>query len=138
MKVKLIGQTSFSKNLDSSQKLTLGGEYTVRAYTNSELSADKGIIASLEADYRLPSLKGLNHTAGVFIDGSKAYENANPYTGVVNNERELNDIGVSYTASYRFINLQASFAHGFGPDARSSVQQTYNDNKFFFQAGVVF
>jgi hemolysin activation/secretion protein len=138
MKVKLVGQTSFSKNLDSSQKLTLGGEYAVRAYTNSELSADKGIIASLEADYRLPSLKGLNHTAGVFIDGSKAYENANPYTGVVNNERELNDIGVSYTASYRFINLQASFAHGFGPDARSSVQQTYNDNKFFFQAGVVF
>ncbi len=29
------------------------------------------------------------------------------------------------------MNLQASFAHGFGPDAKSSIEPTNNDNKFF-------
>jgi hemolysin activation/secretion protein len=138
LKARLQGQTSFSKNLDSSQKLSVGGVSLVRAYTDSELSADKAIIATLEADYVLPNIKSISHRAGIFIDGSKAYQNANPYTGVVKNERELNDMGVDYTLYYKLFSLRASFAHGFGPDAKSTVQPTYNDNKLFVQASVVF
>jgi len=138
LQAKLIGQTSFSKNLDSSQKLTIGGVYGVRAYTNSELLADKGIIVSLQTNYRLPNIKNYTNTVGIFIDGSKAYKNANPYTGVVNNERELDDIGLSYMASYKFINLRVSFTHGFGPDAKSTTQPTYDNNKFFVQTSMVY
>ena len=138
VKAQLVGQTSFIKNLDSSQKISIGGENSIRAYTDNELSVDKAVIASFETDYILPDINNITHSVGMFVDGSKAYQNANTYTGVVSNERNLNDVGIAYTATYKYINLQASFAHGFGPDAKSTTQETYGDNKFFVQASVVF
>ena len=43
------------KNLDSSEKFSLGGAYGVRAYAQGEASGDEGYIANLEVRYDLNS-----------------------------------------------------------------------------------
>lgn len=138
LKAVLNGQTSFSKNLDSSQKITVGGQDGVRAYTQSELSGDKAVLASLEADYRLPSLQGFYHQAGIFYDTAYVWQNANEWSGLTSNIRQLEAVGLSYGASYKFLNLKASYAHGFGPDADPIAGAKNNDNKFLMQLSAVF
>lgn len=131
-------QQSFNKNLNSSEQFSVGGPSGVRAYGYDELSGDDGALLTLEVDYFLPRLFSLSSQIGFFYDTAKVWKNSTPFTNVVNNTRNLNDIGVNYMASYKILNLKASFAHGFGPDAKSSVHSTYNNNKFFIQASVVF
>jgi hemolysin activation/secretion protein len=138
LKAVVNGQTSFSKNLDSSQKITIGGASGVRAYTESELSGDKAVLGSLEADYRLPSIAGFNHQAGVFYDTAYVWENADAWSGLTSNSRQLDAFGISYGASYKFLNLIASFAHGFGPNADPVAGNKNNDNKLLMHLSAVF
>lgn len=51
------GQLAFD-NLDSSEKIQLGGAYGVRAYPEGEAFGDTGYIATLEARLALGSLLG--------------------------------------------------------------------------------
>jgi hemolysin activation/secretion protein len=44
-----------SKNLDSSESLSFGGPYGVRAYPVGEAPADAGVLATLELRYNMPS-----------------------------------------------------------------------------------
>lgn len=53
------GQQS-SKNLDGAEKLTLGGPYAVRAYSNSSVSVDKGWIISPSLIMPVPGIDGLS------------------------------------------------------------------------------
>jgi hemolysin activation/secretion protein len=45
-----------SKNLDSSEKMELGGAYAVRAYPEGEAYGDEGYVATLEARLRLSKI----------------------------------------------------------------------------------
>jgi hemolysin activation/secretion protein len=110
-------QRSFNKNLDSSQKLSVGGAYGLRAYGDNELSGDKGFLFSTELTYALPVLKDISHNIGLFYDTAKIWSNTNTWDGLEDNTRRLNDIGVSYNALYKSINFRTSFAHGFGSES---------------------
>lgn len=84
-----ISHQSASKNLDSSEKMSLGGGGAVRAYPTGEASGDAGVLAQLE----------LRYSAGVyapyvFVDGGRIKTNAKPIDPTANNERNLSGAGV--------------------------------------------
>lgn len=55
-----------SKNLDGAEKMSLGGPYAVRGYSNSAASVDSGWLVSAGLSYALPAVDGL--TAELFYD----------------------------------------------------------------------
>jgi len=72
-----------SKNLDSSEQISLGGPYNIRAYPVGEGSADEGWQFNAETRYRLPAipyLPGYLEFIG-FIDTGYARVNAQPLPG---------------------------------------------------------
>jgi hemolysin activation/secretion protein len=64
-----------SKNLDSSEKFSLGGPYGVRAYASGEASGDEGWLGSLELRYGITD----SLAASVFHDFGRVSINAKPY-----------------------------------------------------------
>ena len=129
-------QKSFNKNLDSSQELSVCGPYGLRAYGDNELSGDQGFIFSAELLRTLPSIKNLSHQASLFYDTAKIWKNANMWTGLTDNVRRLSDVGISYSASYEYINFKASYACGFGSEAASVSEKS--SNKLLAQLFLVF
>lgn len=84
------GQWS-NKNLDSAEKLSIGGPFAVRAYPVGEASADQGMITTVELRYPLPKLEALPgrvQLAGLFDQGSAVID-ADPIAGSFRNVRHL-------------------------------------------------
>ena len=73
------------KNLDATQKFSLGGLRSVRAYESGALSADNGVFSSVELRMLLPqpndnwNIQGQWY-ASVFWDKAVAQVNKNPWT----------------------------------------------------------
>lgn len=133
IKMNINAQQSYHKNLDSSEEISVGGANGVRAYSSSELSGDRGVLLTLEADHNLPSIFQITHQAGIFLDTAKVWQNSVQYTGLSNDDRQLSDIGVSYILSYKDLNLKTSYAHGFGVDEKSQTDSTYHNDRFYIQ-----
>ncbi|MDX1809584.1 MAG: ShlB/FhaC/HecB family hemolysin secretion/activation protein [Sulfurospirillaceae bacterium] len=138
LKMTLSAQTSFNKNLDSSEDFSVGGAYGLRAYTTNELSGDKGVLFSLEAIYALPSMQNLQQQSSLFLDSAKVWQNASNISGSANNVRRLNDIGISYSATYRAMSLSVSYAHGFGVDSQPTAELSTSADKVFARLSMVF
>ncbi len=88
-----------SKNLDSSEKMELGGMNGVRAYPQGEAPGDQGYVLNVEARYLLPkfwdNLPGQMHLIG-FVDHGSVTINKNPwFTG--DNQRTLSAAGFGAT-----------------------------------------
>lgn len=82
-----------SKNLDSSQKMSLGGAYGVRAYPQGEAPGDVGNLLTLEARYNLPvSLPSVWQLAA-FMDRGHVTLNKDAWTTGLNS-RTLTDAGL--------------------------------------------
>jgi hemolysin activation/secretion protein len=71
------------KNLDSSEKFSLGGPGGVRAFASGEASGDEGWLASLELRYAITDWMG----ASLFHDRGRVKVNAKPYLEGGNVER---------------------------------------------------
>jgi hemolysin activation/secretion protein len=77
------------KNLDATQKFSLGGLRNVRAYEAGALSADTGVFSSVELRVLLPppdetwNIQGQWY-ASVFWDKAVARVNQNPWTDKTN------------------------------------------------------
>jgi len=69
-----------SKNLDSSEKFSLGGPGGVRAYGSGEASGDEGWLASLELRYALTREIGVS----VFHDAGRVSVNRKPFLDSAN------------------------------------------------------
>ena len=83
------------KNLDSSEQISLGGPYNIRAYPVGEGSADEGWQFNGETRYRLPAipyLPGYLQLIG-FIDTGYARVNAQPLPGDFHNSQHLTGYG---------------------------------------------
>jgi hemolysin activation/secretion protein len=72
-----------SKNLDSSEKIYLGGPRGVRAYPIEEAASDEGQILNLEARWRSAAAPsgGAAWTVFGFFDAGRAVINKNRWTG---------------------------------------------------------
>ena len=116
-----------SKNLDSSEKLSLGGISGVRAYPSGEAAGDSGWVGSLELRYAvLPQM-----AASVFYDAGSINVNANPYLPTAN-KRSLSGAGVGLAGVYAALDWRMSLAW------RTSEAATYEPDKkprFWAQAG---
>jgi hemolysin activation/secretion protein len=132
----LIEQTSFflgiagqwaSKNLDSSQQISLGGPRAVRAYPVNEAVADKGVVVNAELRYAIT--QGV--TLSGFYDFGWARFNVNPPPTVVDNDRTLRGFGAGlyWTAPWG-MTVTASVAW---PDSGPSLSAPDRDPRFFFQ-----
>ncbi|HVK57004.1 MAG TPA: ShlB/FhaC/HecB family hemolysin secretion/activation protein, partial [Burkholderiales bacterium] len=87
--ISLNGQAT-RKNLDSAEKISLGGAQAVRAYAASEVVADEGEILVLEYRYSfLPAF-----TVSGFYDAGWARVNHKPLPEDVENNRSLRGYGV--------------------------------------------
>jgi hemolysin activation/secretion protein len=78
------------KNLDSSEKFSLGGAYGVRAYAQGEASGDEGYIANLEVRYDLNS----QWQVFALADHGEVDINKNTWEAVTDNERSLSGAGI--------------------------------------------
>lgn len=134
-----------SKNLDSSEKLYLGGSSGVRAYPNSEGAGSEGYSLSLELRQRLP--EGFN--AAVFYDWGQIKQNKNNTKADGTELSTLNQFNLSgYGASiawegpYRS-NIKASIARRIGqnpnPTATGNDQDgSLKQNRFWITGSVPF
>ena len=94
--VHLNGQWA-QKNLDSSQKFSIGGASSVRAYRSGVLSGDSGVFGSLALRYLLPNPPGMQDTGSWqlsgFIDTASVQTNTNPWSSG-SNEAALSGAGL--------------------------------------------
>lgn len=84
-----------SKNLDTSEQISLGGPNAIRAYPVGEGSADEGWLFNGEARYHIPNIPnvpGYLQLIG-FIDTGFSRINANPLLNQGQNSRHLSGYG---------------------------------------------
>jgi hemolysin activation/secretion protein len=144
------GQRS-SKNLDSSEKLTLGGAAGVRAYPYGEGSGDEGHIASAELrwDMRAP-LSGSTLRVFGFYDTGTISLHKEPWNSLqagssgARNSYSLHGtgIGVAFAKNDRF-SLRATYARKVGNNPNPTASGTDGDGtndgyRVWVQAGVSF
>lgn len=71
-------------NLDSAQKMTMGGASTVRAYDSGTLSGDSGYFATVELRHNLGALWGGQWQAVAFADTARITLNAHVWIAGAN------------------------------------------------------
>ena len=91
--VALSGQWS-AVNLDSSQKMSAGGQYSVRAYDAGALSGDSGVQATAELRHAL-NVDGGRWQLIAFIDSASLRVNASPW-GAGPNHARLSGAGAGF------------------------------------------
>jgi hemolysin activation/secretion protein len=104
-----------NKNLDSSEKFSLGGANGVRAYPSGEASGDKGWLGSLELRHTVLS----NLAASVFYDAGFINVNTNPYL-TTSNDRNLSGSGVGLAGNLDALDWQITLAWRNGGDPSTS------------------
>lgn len=113
-----------SKNLDSSEKMELGGMYGVRAYPEGEAYADEGYVLNLEARYQLPkfseSLPGQMQLIG-FVDTGSVTTHKHPWVAGPNT-RTLSGagVGLNWSETNNFM-VRAYYAFKLGNEAATSA-----------------
>lgn len=103
--VSVTGQLA-SKNLDSSEKFSLGGVNGVRAYPQGEAGGDEGYRGTVELRHTLMT----NVQATVFYDWGKVTINRNPFGAAASNSRQLAGAGFGLNASLAGVQLRSSLA----------------------------
>ena len=130
-----IGGQVASKNLDSSEKMELGGMNGVRAYPVGEALGDEGYLVNLEARLLLPntaqSYPGQVHLIG-FVDGGSVTIHKNPWVAG-NNQRNLGayGVGASWSELGNFL-IRAYYARKLGDERAISAPD--KSCRFWIQA----
>lgn len=116
------GQWS-NKNLDSSEKLYLGGATGVRAYNQSEGGGDQGYLLSAELRWRIPARnKGTqNLSLASFVDYGSVQANKNTWSGAGDNRKSLAGAGLGLLwQPQNDLNLRLDYAWKMGSRAADS------------------
>jgi len=113
-----------SKNLDSSEKMELGGAYGVRAYPEGEAYGDEGYILTAEARLKLGGawepLGGQLQAVAFADEGSVTYEKSPWLAGP--NDRTLSAAGVGLNwTDRRNLMLKVSYAFRLGDERALSA-----------------
>lgn len=93
------------KNLDSSEKMSLGGAYGVRAYPQGEATGDQGLLATLELRYALANAWQLSG----FVDGGQVRLQHSPWSAG-KNQRSLGGAGLGLQRMGADWSLEAALA----------------------------
>ena len=127
-----------SKNLDSSEKLILGGPNGVRAYGTGEAAGDEGYLATAELRYVVPGLRpfgsdGLQLTT--FIDTGRVTLQQSPLAGSAKNTRELTGMGVGVNLLDSKYTVRAAYA--WKANGSENATATKDDNGRLWLQGVL-
>jgi hemolysin activation/secretion protein len=138
MYVAIGGQVA-SKNLDSSEKMELGGAYGVRAYPEGEAYGDQGYLANIEARYLLTQVSARvpgDLQLVAFVDAGRITSNKNNW-GAGPNHRTLSGagVGVIWTANNDFM-VKASYARKLGDQVAISAPD--RSGRFWIQVSKFF
>jgi hemolysin activation/secretion protein len=94
-RLNLRGQANLGRNLESSERFSLGGSDGLRGYPSGEAIADSGWLATLELRYALVSVQGLSVTGFVDTGGIKRYsKDADALAGTTPNSYQLTGAGL--------------------------------------------
>ena len=124
-----------SKNLDSSEKMELGGAWGVRAYPQGEAFGDEGLLATLEARYLVPGFSeryaGQLQLVG-FVDAGTVTLNQSPWFAG-DNRRTLSGagVGLNWSVPGNFV-VRTSYARRLGHEAAQSAPD--RRGRFWVQA----
>ncbi|MBC7505950.1 MAG: ShlB/FhaC/HecB family hemolysin secretion/activation protein [Sandarakinorhabdus sp.] len=127
-----------SRNLDSSEKLQLGGAYGVRAYPEGEAFGDEGFLATAEVRVLLPETAGLPGRVQLFgfIDTGSVRIARNPwFTGPNTLNRSGYGGGVAWNAPGNFL-VKVSYARKLGTGPATSAPD--QDGRFWLQIAKYF
>ena len=113
-----------SKNLDTSEKMELGGAYAVRAYPEGEAYGDEGYVATIEARLRLSKIPA-SAPAQVqligFVDAGAVRSAKNPWsTGSNYQQRSAIGAGLNFDLPNDWM-LKVSYARRLGDDQPTST-----------------
>ncbi|MFC3557386.1 ShlB/FhaC/HecB family hemolysin secretion/activation protein [Sphingomonas qilianensis] len=125
------GQRAFN-NLDSSEKIQLGGAYGVRAYPEGEAFGDSGYIATAEARVRLnePGLLGQFELIGFIETGEVRFAQDPWFTGSNHAVRSGYGAGLNWYGPYGLI-VRGSYARKLGTGPATSAPD--RDGRFWVQ-----
>jgi hemolysin activation/secretion protein len=133
--VSVTGQWA-SKNLDASEKFSLGGPMGVRAFPSGEATGDEGVLFALETRTGLPSLteslSGQLQLIG-FVDAGMVTLNKNPWDAASNsNRRKLTGagLGFSYVGASN-LTVKAHYAFKLGGEVATSASDS--SGRFWLQ-----
>lgn len=113
--VSAYGQLA-SKNLDSSEKFSLGGPYAVRAYPQGEAAGDEGLL--LAAELRKTIHSRLQFSG--FLDVARIKLNKRPWVAG-DNRRTLSGIGLGlHWLPVEDLLVRLNYAHRLGSERASS------------------
>ena len=123
------------KNLDSSEKFSLGGPNGVRAYPVGEASGDDGWRWTSELRWNLPTREGDENVGQLiaFVDGGhvNAYHNGPAgYVGAAGRSLYGAGVGVNWSNQANWV-ARAHYAWKIGPE--DAVSDTDRSGRFWFQ-----
>jgi hemolysin activation/secretion protein len=127
-----------SKNLDSAEKMQLGGAYGVRAYPEGEGYGDQGYVATAEARLDLPHVSPVPGSFQMFgfVDAGAVEFAKNPwFAGSNSAHRSGVGAGLGWTSPNNFL-LKATYAHKLG--SQEVASQRDRDGRFWFQIAKTF
>jgi hemolysin activation/secretion protein len=133
--LNFVGDAQFaSKNLDTSEKMSLGGPSGVRAYPTGEASGDEGYRYSLDLRYNLGNFPYFGDiTPLIFYDYGriKQFKNKDASTtAVTNNEYSLSGYGFGLEAlNSNNFSLKFIAAHTNGGNPGASTQGNDSDGR---------
>lgn len=132
------GQIAFD-NLDSSEKMELGGAYAVRAYPEGEAYGDQGYVATLEARLALDrwttALPGRFQLIGFVDTGEVEYAHDPWFIGSNHSRRSGIGAGLDWAGPAGF-NVRASYAHTLGSQPVTSGPD--DSSRVWFQISKLF
>ena len=103
--LSLNGQQA-SKNLDSSEKFSLGGPTGVRAYPSGEASGDEGFKGAIEVRHNYNA----NWQVTAFYDFGTVRINKTPFDPAASNAKNLAGAGVGVNATFDKVQVRAALA----------------------------
>lgn len=86
-------------NLDSSEKMSIGGPYTVRAYDVGAVSGDKGYQTTLELRHEMGTFLQGKVQAAAFVDAAHVQVNQKPWSSSTDNKANLSGAGLGLSWS---------------------------------------
>lgn len=90
-------------NLDSAEKMTIGGPYTVRAYDMGSVSGDTGYLGTVEFRHDLGTFAGGRWEASAFIDSAHVTVNKQAWAAGINSATMSGaGIGLNWTTADRW------------------------------------
>ena len=125
LQVRLSAQLA-SKNLDSSEKFSLGGSDGIRAFVQGEAAGDQAMLASVEYGYLLPWQTTGRLEALAFVDAGRTQLNKTTWPGYQGTRPGLPN---SYTLSGAGVGLRWNLSNGLALQASLARQLGSNPGR---------